>query len=313
MSERRPFREIKLQWLQLLSCDRTLSDCAKSVALYIVTTHLNGHTEKAWPSYQTIADSMGKSVKTIQRAVRELETSGWLEVRRGNGVGHNTEYRPSAGSILRAAELREKTDKYVTLRPREGGQACPGRGAELSGKGGQNCPANLEKEKIYKPNGRADVRKTDLPSPAIPQVFLAGGQETQVSEWRSWLDRHNLPSLEELTIEEIRNGRSGFRLPSYWPPKDHDPKSDIWAAYLARQRRAVARLLPSEIEYPPEGGFASSSRSRWRPSEVHHAACASTQTRDRLKADRLGFSAGRMMFRTPEAVTDLRAAPQPHG
>ena len=70
MSECRPFREVKLQWLQQLSCDADLSDGAKCVALYIITTHLNGHTEKAWPSYQTIAEATGKSVKTIQRAVR---------------------------------------------------------------------------------------------------------------------------------------------------------------------------------------------------------------------------------------------------
>jgi hypothetical protein len=73
MSGARPFRDVKLQWLQQLSCDKGLSDNARSVALYIVTTHLNGHTEKAWPSYQTIAEATGKSVKTIQRAVRELE------------------------------------------------------------------------------------------------------------------------------------------------------------------------------------------------------------------------------------------------
>jgi len=73
MSVSRPFREVKLQWLQQLSCDKNLSDNSRSVALYIVTTHMNGHTEKAWPSYQTIADVTGKSVKTIQRAIRELE------------------------------------------------------------------------------------------------------------------------------------------------------------------------------------------------------------------------------------------------
>jgi hypothetical protein len=45
MSGARPFRDVKLQWLQQLSCDKDLSDSARSVALYIVTTHLNGHTE----------------------------------------------------------------------------------------------------------------------------------------------------------------------------------------------------------------------------------------------------------------------------
>ncbi len=115
MNGARPFREVKLQSLQQLSCDQDLSDSARSVALYIVTTHLNGHTEKAWPSYQTIADATGKSVKTIQGAVRELEVKGWFSVQRGNGVGHNTEYRPSAASILRASDAREKTNKIVSL------------------------------------------------------------------------------------------------------------------------------------------------------------------------------------------------------
>ncbi|MDD1498572.1 helix-turn-helix domain-containing protein [Agrobacterium sp. CNPSo 3708] len=147
MSGARPFRDVKLQWLQQLSCDKDLSDSARSVALYIITTHLNGHTEKAWPSYQTIADATGKSVKTIQRAVRELEVKGWFEVQRGNGVGHNTEYRPSAASILRASDAREKTDKVVTLYPDKGGQNRPARRSDLSSEGGQICPPNPEKEK----------------------------------------------------------------------------------------------------------------------------------------------------------------------
>ncbi|WP_258045493.1 helix-turn-helix domain-containing protein [Mesorhizobium sp. NBSH29] len=135
MSGMRPFRDLKLQWLQQLSCDKGLSDSARSVALYIITTHLNGHTEKAWPSYQTIADATGKSVKTIQRAVRELEVKGWFEVQRGNGVGHNTEYRPSAASILRASDApkrRTKLSPFTLTKAvkfvRKGGQICPAKG-----------------------------------------------------------------------------------------------------------------------------------------------------------------------------------------
>ena len=60
------------------------------VALHVITTHMNGHTGKAWPSCQTIADATGKSVKTIQRAVRDRENAGWFEVQCGNGVNHNT-------------------------------------------------------------------------------------------------------------------------------------------------------------------------------------------------------------------------------
>ena len=111
MSGVRPFRDVKLQWLQQLSCDKDLSDNARSVALYIVTTHLNGHTETAWPSYQTIADATGKSVKTIQRAVRELEVKGWFEVQRGNGVvNERDEIREAFKTYFEGAEIGEDVD-----------------------------------------------------------------------------------------------------------------------------------------------------------------------------------------------------------
>lgn len=180
MTDHRPFREVKLQWLQQLSCDKDLSDNARSVALYIVTTHMNGHTEKAWPSYQTIADATGKSVKTIQRAIRELEDKEWLDVRRGNGIRHNTEYRPSALSILRASEAREKTDRIVTLRSREGGHIRPERPSDMSGKGGQICPPNPEKEKIYKPNAREECLASADVQHAVPAIFVADTKTAQV-------------------------------------------------------------------------------------------------------------------------------------
>ncbi|MDF8359006.1 helix-turn-helix domain-containing protein [Ensifer adhaerens] len=132
MTGPRPFRDVKLQWLQQLSCDRDLSDSARSVALYIVTTHLNGHTEKAWPSFQTIANATGKSAKTIQRAVRELEITGWFEVQRGNGIGTTRNivphrrllyaHRTPAKRRTRLSPFtREKAVKFV----QQGGQSCP--------------------------------------------------------------------------------------------------------------------------------------------------------------------------------------------
>ena len=235
MSGARPFRDVKLQWLQQLSCDRDLSDNARSVALYIITTHLNGHTEKAWPSYQTIADATGKSVKTIQRAVRELEATGWFEVERGNGVGHNTEYRPSAASILRATEAREKTDKIVTLYPAKGGQTCPERRSDASGKGGQICPPNLEKEKIKKPNAREGAPPRNEARHAIPLIFVAEAQDKQISQWRDWLRRNGLPDLEALGLRTERYGRLGFTLPGYWPPEDGSPRTLDWIAYFGRR------------------------------------------------------------------------------
>ncbi len=246
MSGALPFRDVKLQWLQHLSCDKDVSDNARSVALYVVTTHLNGHTEKAWPSYQTIADATGRSVKTIQRAVRELETKGWFEVQRGNGIGHNTEYRPSAASILRASEAREKTDKIVTLCSGKGGQIGPARRSDVSGKGGQICPPNPEKEKINKPNPREDAPPRVETRRAIPLVFVAETKAVQVQQWRIWLRHHGIPSLEDLGVRTVRTGKAGYALPGYWPPDDASPDTLNWIAFFGRRRGRVANEDPRD-------------------------------------------------------------------
>lgn len=248
MSGARPFRDVKLQWLQQLSCDKDLSDSARSVALYIITTHLNGHTEKAWPSYQTIADATGKSVKTIQRAVRELEVKGWFKVQRGNGVGHNTEYRPSAASILRASDAREKTDKIVTLYPDKGGQIRPERRSGLSSEGGQICPPNLEKEKIYKPNPREDAPPRVETRRAVPLVFVAETKADQVEHWRSWLRGHGFPSIDALGLRTVKIGKPGYALPGYWPPDEASPSALDWIAFFSHRRDHIATETARETD-----------------------------------------------------------------
>ncbi|MHA7777228.1 helix-turn-helix domain-containing protein [Roseibium sp. M-1] len=239
MSERRPFREVKLQWLRLLSCDANINDNAKCVALYIVTAHVNGHTEKAWPSYKTIAEATGKSVKSIQRAIRDLEIGGWLCVQRGNGVGHNTEYCPTDASILKASELREKTDKSVPLASSEGGQICPERRSDLSGKGGQICPPNKEKEINKKPNGR-DAGAKPAPRRSIPVVILPKAQTRQVDEWNAWLTEKTLPDLARFNLATNANGSSGYQLPGRWPPEDGSDRERDCLSYFLNRLPAIA-------------------------------------------------------------------------
>jgi DNA-binding transcriptional regulator YhcF (GntR family) len=248
MTDHRPFREVKLQWLQQLSCDKDLSDNARSIALYIVITHMNGHTEKAWPSYQTIADATGKSVKTIQRAIRELEDKNWFDVRRGNGTGHNTEYRPSALSILRASEAREKTDRIVTLRPNEGSQIRPQRQSNMSGKGGQICPPNPEKEKIYKPNAREEAQSHPESQSAVALVFVPATKTVQIDHWRSWLRESQLPDIDALSLKTVVGGRSGYSLPGYWPPGDAAAGRLSTIAFLRQRHNHLANCLAGQTD-----------------------------------------------------------------
>ncbi|MCV0428700.1 MAG: helix-turn-helix domain-containing protein [Roseibium sp.] len=248
MSERRPFREVKLQWLRLLSCDANINDNAKCVALYIVTAHVNGHTEKAWPSYKTIAAATGKSVKSIQRAIRDLEEGGWLGVQRGNGVGHNTEYCPTDASILKASELREKTDKSVPLRTSEDGQNCPQRRSDVSSKGGQTCPPNKEKEINKKPNAR-EARAKAVSRRSIPVVVLPTAQTRQVDEWNAWLAEKTLPNLARLNLATSVNGSSGYQLPGRWPPEGGSDKEQECLTYFLNRLPAIAHQSASQTAY----------------------------------------------------------------
>ncbi len=185
---------------------------------------------------------------------------------------HNTEYRPSPASTLRASNAREKTDKIVTLYPREGGQIRPARRSELSGEGGQICPPNPEKE-IIKPNPRADTPPRVETRRAVPLVFVPETKADQVKRWRVWLRRHGLPSIEALGLRTMKAGKPGYALPGYWPPDEANPSAHDWIAFFSRRHVHIAdENRPSKdvlTAVGVEGGKAPSVTRRAVKRESH--------------------------------------------
>ena len=82
---------------------------------------------------------METSVKTIQRAIRELRSTNWFTIKRGNGLSHNTEYKPFDISILDASKRKEKSVKIVTVIDNKTTKSK----TALSLEDGQICPSNL--------------------------------------------------------------------------------------------------------------------------------------------------------------------------
>lgn len=197
------FNEVKLQWLALLSQDEALSSTAVVVALYVVTVHYNQDKGLAWPSFATIARATSNSVKTVQRAIKELDGT-WFDVERGNGHGRSTTYAPSGASVLAATALRQKHDKIVRLNPSKGGQACPERVSVLSPQGGRESPLNPGTESRNKKTAR---------------LFVELGS-AQAHSWNAWLIDHDMESLEELFPSVVKLGRPGCYMPSRYPPID---------------------------------------------------------------------------------------------
>jgi len=221
MTVSRSFKDVKFQWLSLICQDNRLSPTAITVAVYIVTTHYNPEKECAWPSFKTIANAIHKNVKTVQRAIKELEIH-WFDVKRGNGHGHSTTFAPSIPSVEQAITLREKQDKVVTLQPKKGRHICPKRVTNLSDQGRQNCPPNKEIESRNK-------KIEQPPSPNLkpfPKIFVET-QSLQFQSWQAWLKDRQLPPLDELRPKTLRYGATGYYLPSAYPPSTTTESDDM--------------------------------------------------------------------------------------
>ncbi|MBL4747897.1 MAG: hypothetical protein JKY17_03710 [Magnetovibrio sp.] len=139
MTQSLPFNKVKLQWLALLSQDNALSSTAIVIALYI---------------------------RTVQRAVHELD-GRWINVKRGNGLGHSTEFSPNEISIQAATVIRKKRDNVVPLHPVEGGH---------------KRPPNPETE------SRNEIRA---------RLFVEF-DSAQALSWNEWLSIYDMECLETL-------------------------------------------------------------------------------------------------------------------
>lgn len=68
----------------------------------------------------------------------------------------------------------------------------------------------------------------------VPHLFVAADRQAQIGQWQDWLARDGLPPLEALGVGDRQNGKSGYRLPSYWPPDAGSPNALEWNVYFRR-------------------------------------------------------------------------------
>jgi DNA-binding transcriptional regulator YhcF (GntR family) len=85
--EKGGFEAYKEHWLRLMLADRELLQSAK-LTLVAVSLYLNRGTRSAWPGMRLLAENIGLSKSTVERAVRQAERRGYLETRgrRGSNV-----------------------------------------------------------------------------------------------------------------------------------------------------------------------------------------------------------------------------------
>lgn len=67
----------------------------KLVAL-VLATYMNDHGESCFPTQETIAKNASRSVRDVQRAIKELSKTGWIEIHKHGFAGQkwqNNEYK----------------------------------------------------------------------------------------------------------------------------------------------------------------------------------------------------------------------------
>ena len=87
------FGRRKMRWLNAVMYHPRLRPNSCRVG-YLIADYLNRTTHEAWPSQITIAKKLRLSIKTVQRATRQLETQGLLKLRPSRNKSETHRYMP---------------------------------------------------------------------------------------------------------------------------------------------------------------------------------------------------------------------------
>lgn len=109
-SERQTFTSWKLDLQRCLLADPRLNAAAKVVAICILS-HVNHESLKTWLSLETISDETCVGSRHVRRAIKPLQETGWIQIKRGNRQRAN-EYRFSE------ANINKMLDRLTILKDR---------------------------------------------------------------------------------------------------------------------------------------------------------------------------------------------------
>jgi hypothetical protein len=115
----RPFNRDKMQWLTAICKDYNISATSFRIA-YLIGDHFNSMSGEAWPSHQRIASILRVATKTVQRAARDLEDHGWLEIRRSRSRRSSNRYRIRRPTGVESSSRDNSEPSSGHLGPRKG-------------------------------------------------------------------------------------------------------------------------------------------------------------------------------------------------
>ncbi|WP_180899213.1 helix-turn-helix domain-containing protein [Martelella soudanensis] len=182
------YTRLRMTWLDQVYDDEALSKGVATNVAFFISKHFNRQrfndsgVFSAWPSYGTLAEKVGCTERTVQRAVGLLKARGHLKTKGKGGRNCTLTYfailkRPAAAEALQEPETTAQKGRHpcppfeqeaVSASPK-GRHSTPETWTSDGAKGGHPCPTNtLNKSLNEIVDGDAKPQIEPEPQPTVP-------------------------------------------------------------------------------------------------------------------------------------------------
>lgn len=217
----RDWNRERWHWKRAVRKDTRLSDAAKLLAVALCDDFAHHETAFCNPEVGTIAEALGKSDRSVQRAIQELRKAEWIVVQyaRGRGRSSQISFKKGDGTVEFEASKKVTSmasndlEKVTTVAQKGDNRVTPynePKTIQREGRVSNEEPLAVSRFKNHRFLGSFK----DGPSP-VPK-----SNHGALNKWAEWLECENLPTLCSLPLSQLHGKKSEvfFHLPSRNPP-----------------------------------------------------------------------------------------------
>jgi hypothetical protein len=212
---------------------------ARLVAHSLAIGYANAETAECRPGAKALAADCGTSVRTIERALLDLENAGWIERLGGNAPG-----------VLASIRFRFPEQHPPTVAdehpPRLADEHPPTLAATPATIGNPPIPPYKDKPNMNQNAGAnrwpRSATKVVVPGgvrPCPTSQLVEIGSESEMA-WNEWLAHHGWPMLSEIGRKGCIGRVVGWDMPTRWPPSEGDELATATAGRFVQWLRSKA-------------------------------------------------------------------------
>ncbi len=235
-------------WKDAVCRAADLTDGAKLLAVRIVDSFAHHETAFCNPSIETMAEALGKSGRSIQRALVELQAAGWIRVDHAKGRGRTSKISFLTGPCATAfdgpekvtrlaarhADQQETQTENLPERETDGEETrqekvtaaspFPSEKVTTLAKKGDSRVTPILKPKNNQNSRAVATEALSRPAPHL-RKFVAVGSDF-AAEWDKYHDAKGFQPLAVIGLRVMNEGVACYDLPFNRPPKADAPDLD---------------------------------------------------------------------------------------